>query len=110
MRYLLVVAFLRGSTNPPPENWFTRAETWTTPVRQDGIFVTVPQDAQQALLLLAPQTGGDFNTLRSSVRGKPGAFVRASQDLDQASLDRSRLNRYLDVIKQTSNTDTRGAA
>src|ERR1700730_13099439 len=27
-RYLLIVAFLRGSTNPPPENWFTRAESW----------------------------------------------------------------------------------
>src|SRR5260370_10161591 len=26
-RYLLVVAFLRGSTNPPPDNWFTRAQT-----------------------------------------------------------------------------------
>src|SRR5579859_4653192 len=26
-RYLLIVAFLRGSTNPPPENWFTRVET-----------------------------------------------------------------------------------
>jgi hypothetical protein len=105
VHYVLVVVFLRGSTNPPPENWFTRAETWTTQVRQDGIFVTVPQDAQQALLLLAPQTGGDFNTLRSSVRGKPGAFVRASQDLDQASLDRSRLDRYLEIIKQTSNTE-----
>jgi len=44
-------------------------------VRQDGIFVTVPEDAQQALLLLAPQTGGDFGTLRATVRGKPGAFV-----------------------------------
>ncbi|MGA7914716.1 MAG: hypothetical protein WCA00_05730, partial [Candidatus Acidiferrales bacterium] len=29
VRYLLVVAFLRGSTNPPPENWFTRVETWS---------------------------------------------------------------------------------
>ena len=28
VHYLLVVAFLRGTTNPPPENWFTRAETW----------------------------------------------------------------------------------
>src|SRR5262249_16957430 len=26
--YLLIVAFLRGSTNPPPEKWFTRIETW----------------------------------------------------------------------------------
>ncbi len=105
VHYLLVVAFLRGSTNPPPENWFTRAETWNKQVRQGGIFVTVPQDAQQALLLLAPQTGGDFNTLRSTVRHKPGAFVRASQDLNQASLDRSRLDRYLDIIKQTSSTE-----
>ena len=62
MRYLLVVAFLRGSTNPPPENWFTRAETWTKQVHEGGIFVTVPPDAQQAVLLLAPQTGGDFGT------------------------------------------------
>ena len=64
-----------------------------------------PQDAQQALLLLAPQTGGDFSALRSTVRGKPGALVRASQDLNQAALDRSRLNQYLDAIKQTSNTE-----
>jgi hypothetical protein len=27
--YVLVVAFLRGSTNPPPADWFTRVETWT---------------------------------------------------------------------------------
>ncbi len=102
VHYLMVVAFLRGSTNPPAENWFTRAETWNRQVRQDGILVTVPQDAQQALLLLAPQTGGDFSTLRNTVRGKPGAFVRASQDLNQASLDRSRLDRYLEIVKQTS--------
>src|SRR5215469_4616232 len=62
VRYLLIVAFLRGSTNPPPENWFTRAETWTKQVRQEGIVVTVPRDAQQTLLFLAPETGGDFGT------------------------------------------------
>src|ERR1051325_4836142 len=28
VKYLMIVAFLRGSTNPPPEEWFTRAETW----------------------------------------------------------------------------------
>src|SRR5579863_3717209 len=27
--FVLVVAFLRGSTNPPPTEWFTRVETWT---------------------------------------------------------------------------------
>jgi hypothetical protein len=105
VHYLLVVAFLRGSTNPPPESWFTRVETWNKQARAEGIVVTVPQDAQQALLFLAPETGGDFNTLRNTVRGRPGAFVRASQDLNQASLDRSRLEAYLDDVNATSNED-----
>src|SRR6202522_2149617 len=105
VHYLLVVAFLRGSTNPPPETWFTRVETWTKLAREEGIVVTVPQDAQQALLFLAPETGGDFNTLRNAVRGRPGAFVRASQDLNQASLDRLRRETYLDDVKATSDTD-----
>ncbi len=104
-RYLLIVAFLRGSTNPPPENWFIKAETWTKQVREEGIVVTVPQDAQQALLFLAPETGGDFGTLRSAVRGRPGVFVRASQDLNQASLDRSRLEKYLGDVKAISDAD-----
>src|ERR1700737_4878732 len=104
-RFLLIVAFLRGSTNPPPENWFTRAESWNKQVRQEGIVVTVPQDAQQALLFLAPETGGDFATLRNTVRGRPGVFVRASQDLNQASLDRSRLEKYLADIKAISDAD-----
>jgi hypothetical protein len=105
VHYLLVVAFLRGSTNPPPESWFTRVETWNKQARAEGTVVTVPQDAQQALLFLAPETGGDFNTLRTAVRGRPGAFVRASQDLNQASLDRSRLEAYLDEVKATSDAD-----
>ncbi len=105
VRYLLIVAFLRGSTNPPPENWFTRAETWTKEVREEGIVVTVPQGAEQALLFLAPETGGDFGTLRSAVRGRPGVFVRASQDLNQASLDRSRLEKYLGDVKTISDAD-----
>jgi len=104
-RYILVVAFLRGSTNPPPENWLTRVETWKKQVRQEGFVVTVPQDAQQALLFLAPETGGDFSTLRSAVRDKPGVFVRASQDLNQASLDRTRLEKYLTDVHQISDTD-----
>ena len=106
VHYLLIAAFLRGSTNPPPDEWFTKAETWAKPVRKEGIVVTVPKGAQQALLFLAPETGGDFSTLRSAVRGKPGAFVRASQDLDRASLDRMRLEKYLSVVKETSDPRT----
>src|SRR5580693_935127 len=104
-RYLLIVAFLRGATNPPPETWFTKAETWTKPVREEGIVVTVPKDAQQALLFLAPETGGDFGTLRNAVRGRPGVFVRASQDLNQASLDRTRLEKYLADVKAINDAD-----
>ena len=104
-RYVLVVAFLRGSVNPPPDNWFTKAETWNKKVREEGIYVTVPQGAQQALLFLAPETGGDFPTLRNAVKGRPGAFVRASQDLHQASLDRARLDTYLAAVKSVDNGD-----
>ena len=104
-RYLLITVFLRGSTNPPPDHWFTKAETWNKKVRAEGIVITVPRDSQQLLLFLAPETGGDFGTLRSTVQGKPGAFVRASQDLNQASFDRSRLDKYITAVKQTSDTD-----
>jgi hypothetical protein len=103
--FVLVVAFLRGSTNPPPDKWFTRVETWSREAREEGVFVTVPDEAQQALIFLAPETGGDFNTLRKAVRGRPGAFVRATQDLEAASLDRMRLDAYLAEIKTTSQTD-----
>ncbi|MGA7091996.1 MAG: hypothetical protein WBX12_15060 [Candidatus Acidiferrales bacterium] len=105
VRYLLIVSFLRGSTNPPPDNWFTRAETWSKEMKEEGMVVTVPQGAQQVLLFLAPETGGGFSTLRSAVQSKPGAFVRASQDLNQAALDRSRLDKYLDEVQEISNTD-----
>ncbi len=105
VRFLMIPVFLRGSTNPPPDNWFTRVETWNKHVREEGVVITVPEGAQQALIFLAPQTGGDFGTLRAAVRGKPGAFVRASQDLNQASLDRSRLDKYLSAVREMSNSD-----
>ena len=103
--YLMVAAFLSGSTNPPPENWFFPCKTWTGTCAHDGLTVTVPQGAQQVLLFLAPQTSGDFRTLVSAVRGRPGAFVRTSQDLNQAALDRSRLARYLAAIRLLSDAD-----
>lgn len=105
VRYLMVVAFLRGSTNPPPDNWYFKAETWNKKIQEEGIFVTVPADAQQAIVFLAPSTGGDFNTLRDAVHNRPGAFVRASQDLNQASLDRARLDAYLDAVRNINDVD-----
>jgi len=102
VRYLMIVAFLRGATNPPPDSWFTRVEAWTKPVRDEGIYLTVPSEAQEVIVLLAPETGGAFSTVRSAVRGKPGAFVRAAQDLEQAGLDRQRLEKYLDSVREAS--------
>jgi hypothetical protein len=103
--FVLVVAFLRGSTNPPPPGWFTRVETWSRVARNEGVFVNVPAEAQQALMFLAPETGGDFNTLRNAVHDRPGAFIRAAQDLQAASWDRMRVESFLAQVKVTSQTD-----
>jgi hypothetical protein len=103
--FVLVVAFLRGSTNPPPLSWFTRVETWNNEARAEGVFVTIPDDAQQALIFLAPETGGDFNTLRKAVHDRPGAFIRAAQDLQAASWDRMRVESFLSQVRVTSQTD-----
>ena len=102
--YLLVAAFLRGATNPPPKEWFFNCETWT-PKCAGGLNITVPQEAQQVLVFLAPETGGDFKTLMGSVRGRPGSFVRTSQDLNQANLDHSRLDEYLAAVRALNAAD-----
>src|ERR1035437_7784642 len=44
---LLIVAFLRGTTNEPPDNWFTKIET-RSEERRVGTTVTVPAEAEQA--------------------------------------------------------------
>jgi hypothetical protein len=105
VKYLMVVAFLRGSTNPPPDDWFTKAETWNKKVISEGIFVTVPKDAQQAIVFLAPSTGGDFGSIRDAVHSRPGSFVRASQDLNQLSLDKARLDAYLEAVRTINETN-----
>ncbi|HZZ89220.1 MAG TPA: hypothetical protein VFE13_12905 [Caulobacteraceae bacterium] len=105
VHYLLVAAFLRGATNPPPTSWFHRAETWHHAKGGDVLKAVVPEGAQQVIVFLAPQTGGDFDTLVGAVRGRPGAFVRASLDLNQAALDRSRLDAYLAAIRGADHGD-----
>ncbi len=104
-RYLMVAAFLRGSTNPPPAKWFFRQETWDQRADKKGMTVTVPAGAQQVVIFLAPETSGDYRTLVSAVRGQPGAFVRSSQDLNQAMLDRTRLDTYLASIRSLNAND-----
>ena len=103
--FVLVIAFLRGITNPPPPEWFTRVETWSRNAREEGVFVTVPDEAQQAIVFLAPETGGDFSTLKKAVHDRPGSFVRATQDLQAASWDRMRLDAYLNEVRSDSGGD-----
>jgi hypothetical protein len=104
-RYLMVAAFLRGATNPPPQEWFFSCETWTRRCAKEGLALTVPEGARQLLVFLAPQTGGAFKTLVNAVRGRPGAFVRTSQDLNQAALDHARLDAYLTIVRHLGNVD-----
>ncbi|MDE2301473.1 MAG: hypothetical protein KGK11_02830 [Sphingomonadales bacterium] len=101
--YLLVAAFLRDPTNPPSDRWFAMADL----ARHNGqppapLTLTVPGDAQHLVLFLAPRTKGDFPTLRKAVEARPGAFVRAAQDLEQASLDRLRYDAYLAAIRKAA--------
>ena len=103
--YLMVAVFLRGSTNPPPEEWFFPCKTWTGECARQGLTVTVPKGAQQMLVFLAPENNGDMKAVMDAVRGRPGAFVRASQDLNQAALDRSRLDRYLKFVNSLNGAD-----
>jgi hypothetical protein len=101
---LLIIAFLRGTTNEPPDNWFTAVDTWDKR-SVEGTTVTVPEGAEQALMFIAPETGGDFKTLRSAVKGKPGLFIRADADLNEASFEQQRIERYLAAMKTVSPTD-----
>ncbi len=105
VHYLMVAIFLRGSTNPPPDKWFNKVEAWNKQVMEEGTYIVVPPGAEQAVVLFAPETGGDFSTLKSAVRGRPGAFVRATQDLRLASEDRERIYAYLDAIRAIQDPD-----
>jgi hypothetical protein len=101
---LLIIAFLRGTTNEPPDGWFTEIDTWEKKTRE-GTTVVVPQDAEEAVMFVAPETGGDFKTLRSAVKGKPGLFIRANADLNEASFEQQRIERYLAAMKTVPSTD-----
>jgi hypothetical protein len=101
---LVIVAFLRGTTNEPPDNWFTEIDTWDKKTAE-GTTIVVPNDAEQAVMFVAPETSGDFKTLRSAVKGKPGLFIRADADLNEASFQQQRIQHYLAAMKDVSSGD-----
>ncbi|WP_315760707.1 hypothetical protein [Sphingomonas sp. Y38-1Y] len=102
-RYLLVIGFLRGAATPPPKDWFFQTKTWQR--GKKPFTVTVPEGAEQAIALLVPEAGGGFGAVVDAVRERPGAFVRASQDLYQASLDRARLEAFVAGITRIEESD-----
>ncbi len=101
---LLIVAFLRGTTNEPPEDWFHEIETWNKKT-VEGTTITVPEGAEQALMFIAPETGGDFKTLRGAVRGRPGLFIRADAGLNEASFEQQRIQHYLAAMRKVDSKD-----
>lgn len=101
---MVVSAFLRGATNPPPKEWLGVARTWKERGRDQDLTLTVPAGARQMVLLVVPETSGAQGTLVDAVRGKPGEFVRASQDLNQASLDHARLEAFMSAIRGDGET------
>jgi hypothetical protein len=100
---LLIIAFLRSTTNEPPDDWFTEVETWRQPI--EGTTVVVPDGAQKAIMFVAPETGGDFDTLRSAVKKNPGLFTRAAVSLRKASLKEQRIQRYLAGMRAVPSDD-----
>lgn len=102
-KYMLVSAFLHGATNPPPTKWIDKAETWKKKDKDKLLTLTVPEGARQLVLFMVPETGGDYSSVTKAVRGKPGEFVRATQELNQASLDRSRLDAFMTGIRAQEN-------
>lgn len=105
VRFRLVSAFLSGATNPPPKDWIDEAETWKRKEQDRALTLIVPKGARQLVLFVVPETGGAKGTIADAVRGKPGEFVRAIQAINQASLDRSRLNAFVAAIRAQENSD-----
>jgi hypothetical protein len=101
---LMIVAFLRSSTNEPPNEWFTRIETWT-PQGQQATTIAVPVGAQSAVVFVAPETGGDYDSLRSVVKRNPGVFSRAASSLFKVSLEQQRIERYLSGMQAVAQED-----
>lgn len=102
-RFRLVAAFLRGAVDRPPEAWFH--DTVSGRGKGGDLSLVVPKGAQQLALFVLPEGGAGRNAIVSAVRKQPGTFVRAVQDLNQASLDRARLDTFLDRLFQVGRED-----
>ena len=91
--FRIVAGFLRGAIDRPSKKWFHESRSWKG--KGADFSLIVPAGAQQMALLVIPESGGGANAVISTVRKRPGAFVRAVQELNQATLDRARLDAFL---------------
>ena len=106
--YRLVAAFLRGAVDRPGKDWFHEALSWKP--KSADISLIVPLSARQMALFIVPDVGGSGGAIVSAVRKQPGAFVRAVQELNQASLDRARLDTFLREIQRTERKNPESVA
>uniref|UniRef100_UPI0025E8BA38 hypothetical protein n=2 Tax=unclassified Sphingomonas TaxID=196159 RepID=UPI0025E8BA38 len=102
-RFRLVAAFLRGAVDRPPDAWFH--DTVSGKTKGGDLSLVVPKGAQQLVLFVLPERGAGRNAIVSAVRKQPGTFVRAVQDLNQAALDRARLDTFLDLLFRIGRQD-----
>src|SRR3546814_28214 len=88
----------------PPRS--TRTDTLFpyTSIWDKTLSLPVPEGAKQFVLFFVPETGGASDAISDTGRGRPGEFVRAIQALNQASLDRSRLDAFMGAIQAQANT------
>jgi hypothetical protein len=107
-RYRIVAAFLRGAVDRPSKDWFREAESWKP--KSAALALVVPKGAQQLALFIAPESGSSSKAIIGTILKQPGAFVRAAQGLDQASLDRARLDTFLRGMQQAQDKDPKSVA
>jgi hypothetical protein len=107
-RYRIIAAFLRGAIDRPPKEWFHEGLSWK-PESAD-LSLVVPKGAHQMALFIMPEKGGNASSIISAVRKQPGAFVRAVQELNQASLDRARLDTFMRAVQRAEGKDPASVA
>ena len=106
VHYLMVVVFLRGATNPPPDSWFTRVETWSKPVHDEGIFVIVPRKAPKRHSSFSlPRPAEPSALCAPQSAASPAHSCAPRRICKQASLDRQRLEKYLEAVRETYTAD-----
>ena len=107
-RYRLVAGFLRGSVDRPPDDWFHEAQSWKP--KDATLSLVVPKGAAQLALFIAPESAGSAKAITGTIRKQPGAFVRAVQELNQASLDRARLDTFLGALQTAERKNAESVA